>query len=75
MPETIGIDAKVLGFTLIVALITGLVFGLAPATQATRLNVNDTLKESGRDSRAAAQAAKSCAARSSSPKWRFRLFC
>src|SRR4029079_12715922 len=51
-PDTISIDAKVLLFTLAVAVVTGLIFGLAPATQASHFNLNETLKEGGRDSSA-----------------------
>ncbi|HMJ05084.1 MAG TPA: ABC transporter permease, partial [Chthoniobacterales bacterium] len=48
--EMITIDASVLLFTVIVAVVTGLIFGLAPASQAVHSNINDTLKEGGRDS-------------------------
>jgi putative ABC transport system permease protein len=44
----IGIDAWVLAFTLGVSVITGLAFGLAPAVQAWRTDVNGALKEEGR---------------------------
>ena len=44
----IGIDAWVLAFTLGVSVITGLVFGLAPAVQVWRTDVNAALKEEGR---------------------------
>jgi putative ABC transport system permease protein len=46
----ISLDLKVLGFTLGVSLLTGLIFGFAPAIQAARFNQSETLKEGGRDS-------------------------
>src|SRR5205814_1124877 len=47
--QTINIDARVLIFTAFVAIVTGIAFGLAPALQSSHLNLNDTLKEGGRD--------------------------
>ncbi len=45
-----GINGWVLGFTFIVAVGTGVVFGLVPALQASRPDLNETLKEGGRGS-------------------------
>jgi predicted permease len=38
-------DARALGFTLAVSLLTGILFGLAPAFRATRLDLNSSLKD------------------------------
>ncbi len=45
----IAIDRRVLGFTALIAVATGFVFGLAPAAQASNFSLNETLKEGGRD--------------------------
>jgi predicted permease len=44
--SAIGIDWRVMGFTLGVSLFTGILFGLIPALSASRPDLNSTLKES-----------------------------
>jgi len=46
----VRIDGSVLGFTLVAALLTGLLFGLVPALQVQDLKLHDTLKDSSRGS-------------------------
>ena len=41
-------DARVLGFTIVAALLTGLLFGMFPAFQVSALRLQDTLKTEGR---------------------------
>ncbi|HLK09686.1 MAG TPA: ABC transporter permease, partial [Candidatus Angelobacter sp.] len=43
-----SLDWRVLGFTIGVTLATGILFGLAPALRGTRVNLNDSLRDSGR---------------------------
>jgi putative ABC transport system permease protein len=46
--ENIIIDRRVLGFTLVVSLLVGVIVGSFPGLRASRLNLRDALAESGR---------------------------
>jgi putative ABC transport system permease protein len=48
--DEIGISLRVLGFAALVTIVTGIIFGMAPALQTSRLDFVDALKESGRGS-------------------------
>ena len=52
--ETVNpqLDWRVLGFTFGVCVLTGLLFGLAPAVRSSRVDLTPTLKEAGRTSAA-----------------------
>jgi predicted permease len=49
------LDGRVLGFTMGLSLLTGLVFGLVPAWRATKVDLTPTLKDSARGSSAASR--------------------
>src|ERR1041385_7809219 len=44
----IHMDLRVLGFTFAASVLTGLLFGLAPALQVARADLQDTIRETGR---------------------------
>ncbi|MEW6207031.1 MAG: ABC transporter permease [Acidobacteriota bacterium] len=54
--KEIAIDSRALVFTLAVAFVTAILFSLAPALQASRSDLNETLKEGGRSSGARTRA-------------------
>ena len=52
--KTLGLDATILTFSFVLSLLTGLFFGLVPALQSSRLDLNEVLKEGGRNASASA---------------------
>ena len=52
----VRLSVPVLLFTVAAVMLSGVLFGCAPAWQATRLDLNETLKEGGRGAQAAATA-------------------
>jgi putative ABC transport system permease protein len=48
LADSIRLDLGALGFTVVVAMLTGILFGLAPALESARADLNATIKEGGR---------------------------
>jgi putative ABC transport system permease protein len=51
--QDIAIDGRVLAFTAAISFVTGILFGIVPAMQSARADLQPALKEGGRDSRVA----------------------
>lgn len=47
LTSTLTLDLRVLGYALLVSLLTGILFGLLPALQGSRVDLNEELKQGG----------------------------
>ena len=56
--QSVGLNTSVLLWTLGISLLTGIIFGLAPALHISRLNLNDSLKEGGKSESAQASGSR-----------------
>ena len=48
--NSIGLDVRLLGFAFLISFLAGILFGLAPAIQVSKISLTESLKESGRGS-------------------------
>jgi predicted permease len=60
--DSVRLDGSALGFMLVVAMLTGILFGLVPALQSSRADLNSTIKEGGRGASAGEARGKARAA-------------
>jgi putative ABC transport system permease protein len=58
--EAIALDGRVLAFTFVISILTGVVFGLAPAWRAARVDLNSALKAGGRSTQGQGGLSTSC---------------
>ena len=72
--KDIQLDARTLLFTLVAAVLSGILAGLAPAWQCSRPNLTDALKEGGRGGPPAARVT-ACATSWWRPRSRWRWSC
>jgi len=56
--QGVGLNFTVLLWTLAISLLTGIIFGLAPALHISRLNLNNSLKEGGKSESAQASGSR-----------------